>query len=63
MLANVFTTLNDSGFEHVQCCILEMEYCAGGSLSDVLNIMRQNPGCQLPLPAKLNLVRVKRSDA
>ncbi len=47
----------------MQCCILEMEYCGGGSLGDVLNIMRQTPGCQLPLSAKLNLVRATRCDA
>jgi hypothetical protein len=42
----------------VQSCILEMEYCGGGSLADVLRILRLQPGgYQLPPSAKLNLVR------
>jgi hypothetical protein len=40
-----------------------MEYCGGGSLDDVLNIMRENPGTHLPLSAKLNLVRTTRCGA
>ena len=45
----------------VQCCILEMEHCSGGSMADVLRILRQTPGCQLPPSAKLNLVRAARN--
>ena len=45
----------------VQCYILEVEHCSGGSMADVLRILRQTPGCQLPPSAKLNLVRAARN--